>query len=197
MTRRRAGTTLLVVQLLLVLSIAAKYLYERHTRPRVWVRAVPFESIQPLRGRYLALQLELDACTLPRDREHFTPGFRPAGEGAPSGSWRWNVSLQVEDGHLVPHLEPAPFHPPDTHQVELRAGSPCSQAWLHADEEFFLPDRIRDGILDGIPGRAKSAFSLPAGTALWVEVTVPRQGPPRPVQLALSDATGFHPLQPR
>jgi len=35
---------------------------------------------------------------------------------------------------------------------------------------------------------------LKQGQELWVEVTAPVSGPPRPIQLALSDSTGFYPL---
>ena len=66
----RPGLILLLVQLVLVLSVAGKYLYERQTRPRVWTRATQFDPALPLRGRYLALQLLVDACGLPRDGEH-------------------------------------------------------------------------------------------------------------------------------
>ena len=56
----RPGLILFFVQLVLVLSVAGKYLYERQTRPRVWTRATQFDPNLPLRGRYLALQLLLD-----------------------------------------------------------------------------------------------------------------------------------------
>jgi hypothetical protein len=49
--------------------------------------------------------------------------------------------------------------------------------------EFFIPDT------------AKPPFPLQKGQELWVEVTVPAAGPPRPIQLALSGSDGFHPLR--
>jgi hypothetical protein len=32
---------------------------------------------------------------------------------------------------------------------------------------------------------------------LWAEVTLPRKGPPRPIQLALKNSSGWHPLNLR
>jgi hypothetical protein len=86
----RAGLILAVVQVVLVLSVAGKYLYERQTRPRVWTKATQFDPALPLRGRYLALQLMLDACGLPRDAEHTIPGY-PGGHPF----WQWHVSLML------------------------------------------------------------------------------------------------------
>src|ERR1700719_964967 len=96
----RLGLILLLVQLVLVLSVAGKYLYERETRPRVWTRAAQFDPSLPLRGRYLALQLMVNACGLARDAEHTIPGY---SGGHPF--WRWNVSLTTANGKLAPRLE--------------------------------------------------------------------------------------------
>ena len=79
----RAGIILALVQLVLVLSVAGKYLYERKTRPRVWTRAAQYDPSLPLRGRYVALQLMVDACGLPRGAEHTIPAFP---EDIPSGA---------------------------------------------------------------------------------------------------------------
>ena len=89
---------LLLIQATLVLSIAGKYLYERKTCPRIWVRAAQFNTNQPFRGRYLALQFAVNACALPRDQAHHTPGYNP---NLP-GYWRWTVRPVVQDGKLVP-----------------------------------------------------------------------------------------------
>ena len=67
MTQRARGVVLLAIQLVLVLSIAAKYVYERKTCPRVWVRTAQFDPDLPFRGRYLALRLAVDACGLPHN----------------------------------------------------------------------------------------------------------------------------------
>jgi hypothetical protein len=165
---------LMLIQLLLVLSIGGKYLYERQTRPRVWTRATQFDPSLPLRGRYLALQLVLDACELPRG----TPMRRyPQGE-----SWQWPVSLSASNGKLRPKVEAA-----GSRQVvgilTLTDEQACDHARLSTSELLFIPES------------AQLPLPLKPGEELWVEVTVPASGPPRPIQIALSDASGFHPLR--
>ena len=182
MSRTRAALLLLVVQVALVLSIAGKFLYERKTRPRVWTRAAQYDPSLPLRGRYLALQLAVDACGLPRDQEHFTQGYYAGAGAVTPGSWNWKVSLDARDGRLVPRLEDRAKSPEGIQNVTLREDRPCDRAPLQPAEDLFISDR------------AKGPFPLAKGDELWVEVTVPALGPPRPIQLALSNASGFHPL---
>ena len=43
--------------LLLVLSLSGKLLYDRATCPRVWVKTARWDPNLPIRGRYLALRL--------------------------------------------------------------------------------------------------------------------------------------------
>jgi hypothetical protein len=170
----RAGFVLLLVQLLLVLSIAGKYLYERQTCPRVWSRATQFDPNLPLRGRYLAMRLVLDACGLPRE----TPIRR-----YPHGSlWLWHVSLRDSHGKLVPQVE-KPGSSSSIGTVTLTDEQPCDRATLSSEQLLFIPER------------AQIPLPLKQGQDLWVEVTLPPSGPPRPIQAALSGADGFHPLQ--
>jgi hypothetical protein len=183
MSRLRAGVVLLLIQLALVLSVAGKYLYERQTRPRVWVRAAQVDPSQPLRGRYLALQPLLNACDLPKDAARTETRFLPSGKTA-AGWWVWSVSLDVVGGHLVPRLAQKPRNAMDTHTLRVGKNSSCELGELTGTGmELFLSEG------------AKTPFPLKPGQELWVEVTVPKQGPPRPIQLALSDASGFHPLK--
>jgi hypothetical protein len=185
MTRLRAALLLLLVQLVVVSSVAAKYLYERRTCPRVWSRATQYDPNLPFRGRYLALQLLVDACQLPRDPAHLQPyladGVHPARKMP--GYWTWNVSLRVANGHLVPVIQDHPKSPADTFQLMLAEDRPCDRAALTSSSEFFIPDR------------AQSPFPLKQGQELWVEVTVPPSGPPRPIQLALSTKSSFQTLR--
>jgi hypothetical protein len=60
----RKGLIVAGLQCLLVLSLSGKLLYDRSTRPRVWVKTAPWDPSLPLRGRYLALRLtpERDAA---------------------------------------------------------------------------------------------------------------------------------------
>ena len=168
---------LMVIQCLLISSVAAKYLYERATRPRVWVRAAQYDPNLPMRGRYLALALLVDACGLPHDRDVqslWTP-YSPDGEPKQIKSWQWRVVTKAKDGKLV--VEDARHVLPrgETQTIWLSEDKPCDGARLTPGVDFFIPDT------------AKSPFPLKPGQELWVEVTVPPKGPPRPIQLALSD----------
>ena len=182
MRRRMAALLLPGIQLALVLSIAGKYWYERKTCPRVWVRATQMDPEQPLRGRYLALQLLVDACGLPRDAAHFHPGFRNFRGEAGLGSWMWTASLAASGGHLTPSLDEHSGKAGKSFQVSVEAEKPCEQAAVRSDEEYFVPEH------------AKGPFPLQPGQELWVEVTLPPSGPPRPIQLGLADRSGLKPL---
>ena len=50
----KTSIVLLVIQLALVSSIAAKYLYQRAHCPRVWVRTAAYDPEMVMRGRYLS-----------------------------------------------------------------------------------------------------------------------------------------------
>jgi hypothetical protein len=54
---------------------------------------------------------------------------------------------------------------------------------LSESVEYFIADT------------ARSPFPLQPGQELWVEVTVPPMGPPRPIQLATSNNGVFTPLK--
>jgi len=181
MSRTQRAIILLVVQAALVLSIAAKYLYERKVCPRVWVKAAQYDPNLALRGRYLALQLAVDACGLPRDKAHRTNGYGQQD----LGFWRWTVRPVVQEGKLVPVMANKADRPELTNEVTLRGDWPCDRATLSQGVEYFIADT------------AKTPFPLQQGQDLWVEVTVPPMGPPRPIQLALSKDGAFTPLNLR
>src|SRR5579862_1028714 len=62
------------------------------------------------------------------------------------------------------------------------AQSPCDQMRLGAPVYFYLSEH------------AKSPLPLAAGAELWIEVTVPPKGPPRPLQLAFKQNGVWEPL---
>ncbi len=181
MKRVTAALLLLGIQLALVLSIAGKYLHERRTRPRVWVRAAQYDPQRPLRGRYLALQPVVDACALPRDEEHLNR-YEVYPRTSKAGAWSWQVELVAQSGHLTPTAQPAEGRE-GTSTVHLNAGDNCERARVNEQLEYFIPEH------------ARTPFPLAAGQELWVEVTVPMFGPPRPIQLATSGVGGFAPLR--
>ncbi|HEV2214345.1 MAG TPA: hypothetical protein VGR64_03575, partial [Terracidiphilus sp.] len=66
----KTSVALLLIQLAIVSTITAKYLFQRLTCPHVWTRAAAYDPRLPMRGRYLSLQLVVDGCqsTLPSAR---------------------------------------------------------------------------------------------------------------------------------
>ncbi len=72
----KRAVLLIVIQVLLVSTIAGKFLYERKVCPRVWTRAAQVDPDSPLRGRYLILPLRVDACGLPKEGNENQGGRR-------------------------------------------------------------------------------------------------------------------------
>ena len=176
MNLRKRGMVLLIVQFFLVSSIAGKYLYERMTRPRVWVRVAQYDPNLPMRGRYMALSAEVDACDLPRNKESSVEPYW----GGPQGkteymSWHWNVITKARDGKLVAEDARSLMPQEVVQSVDLSGGQPCDHVRLSPAILFFISDT------------ANPPLPSKPGQELWAEVTVPAVGPPRPIQLAMSD----------
>ena len=167
MSTRTRAMLLVVIQCLLVSSIGAKYLYERATRPRVWVQAAQYDPDLPMRGRYLALSPMVDACDVV-----LKP---PADEKNPHWYQNGVVQLEARDGKLVAEDAWGRLPRGDFQHVMVTDRIPCDRAQLSPGINYFIPEH------------AKSPFPLKPGQELWVEVTVPPSGPPRAIQLALSD----------
>jgi hypothetical protein len=184
MTLRAKGLAVLAVQLALVLSIAAKYAWERHTCPRVWTRTTQFDPEQPIRGRYLALTLHATACGLPPGKSGDVFGFNAKREWSSVPAQKWTVLPAARDGKLAPVVADE-MKPGETQELTLIPGQPCDFATLSESVDFFIPEH------------AKQPFPLAPGEELWAEVTVPPSGPPRPVRLAISDGKNFRILDLR
>lgn len=168
MTSRNRAIALIVIQCLLVSSIAAKYLYERATRPRVWVRAAQYDPELPMRGRYLALQPMVDVCSL-------TPTDEPFNDSGPHWHKDYRVRLVARDGRLVAEDASSRLRRGDFQSAMVTERAPCERAPVSPAIDYFVPEN------------APSPFPLKPGQELWVEVTVPPSGRPRAIQVALSD----------
>src|ERR1700751_3072192 len=104
-----ASIALLVIQLALVCSVAAKYFYQRWSCPRVWTRTAAYDPELVMRGRYLSLQLTVNGCgsTLPSAMD---AEFPPNINGAPSGNsfsirsantvW-FQAKIAIKDNQLI------------------------------------------------------------------------------------------------
>src|SRR4051794_32574602 len=189
-TLSAASVTVLVVQLALVCSIGAKYLYQRWTCPRVWTRTVAFDPELVMRGRYLSLQLTVDGCrsTLPSAKQAEFP--RDVNGAAVNGEFgireyenmNFPAELKVIDNHLAAiHLRDAQ-EPRSSQYVTAWHATSCADLRLLAPVNFYISEH------------AKSPLPVAPGAELWIKVTAPRRGPPRPIQLALKQNGVWEPL---
>ena len=185
-----ASVALLVIQLVLVCSVAAKYLYQRWSCPRVWTRTVAYDPELVMRGRYLSLQLTVDGCqsTLPSAKRADFPrdvnGAAVQGQYAirGGGNVEFPAQLKVADNKLwaigIREVEKREGE----RTVMAPPGAPCDQMRLVEPVNFYISEH------------ATSPLPLVSGAELWIEVTVPPKGPPRPIQLALKQDGRWQPL---
>lgn len=186
----KASVALLLFQVLLVSSIGAKYLYQRVRCPRVWTRAAFYDPDLVMRGRYLSMTLTVNGCqsTLPSAKfaefpRNIDGTTRP--DGYSINAQRWTVfpaDLKVEGNKLVAIRIQNPETPSAGEKVLALPEAPCDSLRLRAPVNFYIPEHTQTPV------------PLRAGQELWVEVTVPPKGPPRPIQLALKEDGGWRPL---
>ncbi len=160
-----------VIQIAIVLSLAGKLVYDRATKPRVWVKTVTVDPDLPIRGRYMILRLQARA-----------PWFNPQKDY--EQDW---VQLSQDGNELVAsRSENDTGVSISTWRIRTRTGEAQRATYFPLDQTvpFFVPEHAI------VPSAAR-------GEELWAEVTIPRKGPPRPIQLAVKDAKGWHPLNLR
>jgi uncharacterized membrane-anchored protein len=185
-----ASVLLLVIQMAIISTIAGKYLYQRWRCPRVWVRSMAYDPDLLLRGRYLSVQVTVDGCqsTLLSAEQAAMPHDK---DGLPSGKMyivrapqqvQFEARLRVQGNTLEAIRIPEAQNQTEGQMVMANPGSKCNEMQLETPVDFYIPEHAAD------PTPSKR------GQELWVEVTVPPNGPPRPVQLALKDNGAWTPL---
>ena len=186
----KVSLALLGIQLAIVSTIAAKYLYQRITCPRVWTRTVAYDPDLLMRGRYLSVQLLVDGCqstlpsaaqaAMPRDKNGVQTGKVFTVNA--NGPVRFPARIKVESNKLVVIRLPESASQSGAQMVAAWPGSSCDKLRLEDPVDFYIAEH--------------AASPMPAGSGqeLWVEVTVPPKGPPRPLQLALKDNGVWKPL---
>ena len=174
MSPSRKGVILAALQLALVASLAGKYAIDRARFPRVWAQTVAYDPDLPIRGRYLSVRVRVNADQV------YAVGELPKGNFTNFWSDQRDVYLRAEGGQLVAY--PAP-QPTGLRVTRWKARNGEVVAGLTEQVDFFLPEHAVD------PSIRK------AGEELWVEVTVPAKGPPRPIRLAIRRGDTFTPLE--
>lgn len=163
------GFIIALVHVCIVSSLGAKLLYDRTVRPRVWVLTAPYDPELPIRGRYVRLQLVVE----PRD-------LKEAVAAGPAWVTPQAVVLRVENNRLValPTDGPNKIGSPERLRVRFIQRQEQKLAVLEQRVAFFIPEHVPD------PSRRQP------GEELWVEVTIPHNGPPRPIQLGVKKEDG-------
>ena len=163
------SVALLVFQLLIVSSIAGKYLWQRWRCPSVWTRAAAIDPELPMRGRYLSLALTVDGCqstlpsaklaTFPRD---VNGAVKPGPYVLRPQPVEFRANLKVENNKLVA-VRPegqdigGQEDPAAGEEISAMPSAPCSQM-----EDFKykcsmrLPERKRPCPRVNIPKRRNS-----------------------------------------
>ena len=173
------GLIVAVLHIALVASLGAKLLYDRATRPRVWARTASYDPDLPIRGRYTSLSIEVTPEGFSADEQR---GKSRQEYDYPNS---WPVKLGVKDDKLIATLSD------DEHtnvyvsqRTRYVQGKPVISHEAYIDEPvaFFISEHVLD------------PSWLHRGEELWVEVTVPKKGPPRPLRLAIKKDGVLKPL---
>jgi hypothetical protein len=176
----RKGLILAGLQIAIVASLDAKLLVDRAVLPRVWVRAAPVGPDLPIRGRYVSLRLEVDLASgldVPPPKTITTPSGQTFLEPTET---LW-VTLKVQDGKLVAERSTER----DGRPVMARQRGGREVVALREPAAYFIPE--------GVPDPSIRA----AGEELWVEVTIPHRGGPRPIRLGVKKDGVLSPLDLR
>jgi hypothetical protein len=185
-----ASVALLAIQLALACSVGAKYLYQRWSCPRVWTRTAAYDPELVMRGRYLSLQLTVDGCqsTLPSAKRADFPrdvnGAAVQGQYAirGGGNVECPAELKVANNQLLAMAIRDAESGGAGRRVTASPGAPCDRMRLVDPVNFYIAEH------------APSPLPITSGAELWIEVTVPPKGPPRPIQLALKQDGRWEPL---
>ena len=152
------GLIVAAVQLALSASVGGKFLWDRSHYPRVWAETAPYDPDLPIRGRYVSIGVRVQTTRLPAGKQGELPDT-------------FMAHLEMQQGRLY-----AVEDENGRHWVRMRR---CGEAdcWQLANPlAYFIAEDAVD------PSRR------PEGETLWVEVTVPPEGPPRPLRLGVKRA---------
>jgi hypothetical protein len=170
---RTRGIVLAAIQLLIVLSLGAKLLYDRMTRPRAWALVNTYDPDLPVRGRYLWEQLRMPSR-----------GFTfSSPKNIPNANWNYTPQwayYTAENGQLIANFTGA-------------AGQPGGWVSLWKQSDGSVVAQAQQSVFLFIPDTA-NVPTLARGDEFWMEVTLPKKGPPRPIRMAIKKGGVFTPL---
>jgi hypothetical protein len=154
------GLLLALLQLGIVSTLGAKLLYDRSHRPRVWIKSAIYDPNLPIRGKYLALNIEVPA-------EGFTARMQPAPYQYEFFSPN-RCDLVLRGNQLIALAnEQGEFY------ANVSRRSQDVIAVIAGQMAYFLPEHNNGPMLRD------------RGEELWIEATIPHKGPPRPIRLGI------------
>lgn len=175
-----------LLHILLISSLGAKLLYDRRTCPQAWFKTQRYDPDLPIRGRYLSMRLDVKDSRTPdevaakfaneiagQDKQKTLPGQpRIFSFGRECGS------IQVRNGVAMAVFE---------RETEYRCDN---LSFMRQRRDGVINDgvRLENVVLFFIPDTAEDPSRVKAGDELWVLATIPRKGPPRPIQLGVKKA---------
>jgi len=154
------GFLIAVLQLAIVSSLGAKLLYDRAHRPRVWIKSAVYDPDLPIRGKYLSLSIEVPAegfTEQPKSQPYYGISFSP-----------YRCDLVLRGDHLV-----AVGNELGEFFASVQSRDNNLVAVINGQTAYFLPEHKNGPTL-----RNRSE-------ELWIEATIPRKGPPRPIRLGI------------
>ena len=164
----KKGMILAALHVALILTIGAQFAFDRATAPRGWMRTMPYDPNTPLRGRYVTMQV------LAKIDSEFPAAKRDMG----GYDFDRSVALFVQDNQVWARSI-------DNRSGQLIGRIDKNEVELQSRVDFFIPEHIADPSL------------VKPDEELWVEVTIPPSGPPRPIRLEVrkKPAPSPQPLQ--
>ena len=167
--RWRLGLLLAGVQALLMLVTGVLFWFDRQISPRAWVPTAPVDPNLPIRGRYITLNILVP----------FVPSRTDVSAVDLVGSWQ-KVQLRVESDRLQAVQKVGAGLNNYGGVIRLSEGSLV----VNPGQElaFFIPPDVKD------------PSNRPDGSTLWVEVSLPNLGAPRPIQLGIEKDGQIEPL---
>lgn len=161
MSALQRGLLVAMIQVTLMVAVAAKLYFDRATLPRAWIESAGVDPDLPIRGRYVSLNLL----------------FPPAPESAAMRGEDGHAfgRVEVRDGRAVAVIESAVAptqRGTGLHFIERPTDE--GPRWMLVEPvAYFLPEHVPDPTLGVAPGE------------LWVEATLPPRSAPRPIRLRL------------
>ena len=187
--KKVAGLVLALVQLVIVVSLYGKLLWDRGHYPHIWVKTMNYDPSLFIRGRYMSLSVEVPLVD-------WTP--KPSRMPGMENQFGGNVRLEIRNGELVAipdddglqnawtitHLVKLDQPKKDCVPVTWDANS-CLQDYQPVlDEKGRLVVQCSPPSLYFLPENASDPTPrAPEKAELWMDATILPHGIPRPIQL--------------